>query len=292
MSMTDDTLNSLIALRNRMQADASAETRTDAAQHLATLFSAGALDAPERQIALAIFEKLAKDVERQVRQTLALQVASCPDLPAALARTIAADEEAVSLPFLRLSPALVDDDLLAVIATGGAAKQIAIASRPSVSEAVSGALVATHDVEVVAAVLENEGAAVGEASYHEIVDHFAADNLVQGLLVAQPSLPLAVTERLAVALFLRSGLGLPDVERVALAGLHAVPRLGDLHARGGSLRMRRWAFRPAGGRVLEVQRPEDEVHVVTAHVAEGAAAKIPPASPLAREVGRVIRPVR
>jgi uncharacterized protein (DUF2336 family) len=49
---------------------------------------------------------------------------------------------------------------------------------------------------VVTAVLENEGAALGEESYHEIVDHFAADNLVQGLLVERPSLPLAVTERL------------------------------------------------------------------------------------------------
>ena len=88
MSMTDDTLNSLIALRNRMQADASAETRTDAAQHLATLFSAGALDAPERQIALAILEKLAKDVERLVRQSLALNIASCPELPAALGRIV------------------------------------------------------------------------------------------------------------------------------------------------------------------------------------------------------------
>lgn len=196
MSITDDTLNTLITLRNRMQTEGSAETRADAAQHLASLFGAGGLAAPERQIALAIFEKLARDVELRVRQTLALNIATCPDLPAALARAIAADEDAVSLPFIRLSPALPDDDLLAIVATGNTAKQIAIASRSSVSEAVSGALVATHDAAVVTAVLGNEGAALGEAAYHEIIDHFSADNLVQGLLVERAALPLAITERL------------------------------------------------------------------------------------------------
>src|SRR5689334_306655 len=84
----------LIDVRDRMRESPTVQVRTEAAQHVGTLFSAAALTDAERQSALAILEELARDVEQQVRQSLAVHVASCAVLPPLLARTIAADVEA------------------------------------------------------------------------------------------------------------------------------------------------------------------------------------------------------
>ncbi len=218
--MSQDTLSALVEVRNRMLTDQSAEARVGAAEQLGSLFSAGAMAAPEHEIALAIFKKLARDVADQVRQALAVQIASSPLIPPELARQIADDIETVAIPFIGASPALPEDDLLAIIASGSAAKQRAIATRESVSEMVSEALVATDDAEVVMAVLRNPGAEVSEPSYHLIMDRFAADNMVQSLMVDRPWLPLGVTERLIEVV--------SDALRARLAEKHALsPELAD-----------------------------------------------------------------
>jgi len=196
MSMSGHALAMLAEVRDRMMAEDAAAVRSEMAQQLGEVFSSGDLDAPERQIALAIFGKLAQDVAQQVRASLASHIASCPLVPAELARTIASDTDAVAIPFISASPALPEDDLLAIISTGNTAKQIAIADRETVSEAVSHALLETRNIDVVTTVLRNDGAAIGDESYREVMDHFAADNMVQSLLIERPALPLDATERL------------------------------------------------------------------------------------------------
>ncbi len=108
----------LVVIRDRMRANPSVGVRADAAKHVGALLSAGVLTKGERRTALAILETLAKDVEQQVRRALARHVESCAVLPPALARAIAEDVEAIALPFIRMSPALTDADLLAVIELG------------------------------------------------------------------------------------------------------------------------------------------------------------------------------
>lgn len=212
--MSRDALSVIVEVRNRMLADQSTGAKAEAATQLGSLFVGGSLAAPEHEIALTIFKKLARDVAEQVRQALAIQIASSPLIPAELARAIAEDVDAIAIPFLSVTPALPEDDLLAIVASGGAAKQLAIASRETVSKTVTEALVATHDAGVVKTLLRNPGADVSEPSYHEIVDHFAADDMVQNLLVDRPWLPLAVTERLVEVV--------SDVLRDRLVEKHAV----------------------------------------------------------------------
>ncbi|HUK10961.1 MAG TPA: DUF2336 domain-containing protein [Stellaceae bacterium] len=186
----------LLDICNRLQVDAAVGVRTDTAKHVGALFSSETLTSSERQAALAILEKLIQDVEQEVRHALATHVASCAFLPAPLARAIAEDIEAISVPFIRISPALADADLVAIIAAGSEEKQMAIAARETVSERVTEALTDTHRAAVVTTLLRNDGAQLSEGSYHAILNDFAGDASVQNLLIDRDSLPLTVTDRL------------------------------------------------------------------------------------------------
>jgi len=186
----------LLDICNRLQIDAAVGVRADTAKHVGSLFSSATLTSSERQAALAILEKLIQDVEQEVRHALATHVASCAFLPEPLARAIAEDIEAISVPFIRVSPALADADLVAIIAAGSEEKQMAIAARETVSERVTEALTDTHRTAVVTTLLRNNGAQLSEGSYHAILNDFAGDASVQSLLIDRDSLPLTITDRL------------------------------------------------------------------------------------------------
>src|SRR5690606_26786598 len=82
-----------------------------------------------------------------------------------------------------------------IVRAGNPAKQVAIARRPQVAEAVADALVATCDRTVVKATLWNHGACLAESAMSRVVDQFAHDTAVQELLSGRPHLPLAVAPR-------------------------------------------------------------------------------------------------
>ncbi len=179
-----------------MRESPSVDARTTAATIVGSLLTSTKLTPQEREAALAILEKLAKDVEQEVRQALAIHIRNCAVLPPSIAREISEDVDAVSLPFIECSPVLSDTDLVAIVELGSSQKQLAVARRESVSEKVSDALVATHSGEVVTALLANPAAVVSEPAYHDIVEHFGGDKTVQGLMVERPLLPMTVIERL------------------------------------------------------------------------------------------------
>lgn len=205
----------LIDVRDRMREHPTVRVRADAAEHIGTLFSSPALTAAERQTALAILEELARDVEQEVRQSLAIHVANCAILPPILARAIAADIESISIPFIQISPALTEADLVSIVRLGSAAKQVAVATRERVPGRVAKVLIATRSPAVVTTLLRNSGAEISEPSYHMIMDGFANDTTVQGLLVERVALPLTVTERLIQVV--------SDVLRDRLIEKHALP---------------------------------------------------------------------
>jgi uncharacterized protein (DUF2336 family) len=246
MQMSHHTPAALADVYARLRAHPDVVVRTETARHVGMLFSTSTLSAAERRTALAILERLVQDVEQEVREALALHVARCDLLPPDLARKIAEDVDAVALPFLRVSPALSDADLVAIIAAGSISKQVAIAARPSVSPGVTEVLIGTGSPNVVTALLENDGAAITEAGYHTIMDEFGEDDRVQRLMVARPALPLAIAERLiaVVSETLRERLvenhALPPQvadelvhqarERALMHGIAVLPRSFDVDA--------------------------------------------------------------
>lgn len=172
------------------------QCRPQMAAKLGTAFAEGRLTDRERAVAIEVFKCLARDLEIEVRRALAEHIKSTHLLPHDIALQLASDIASVAAPVLQSSPVLTDDDLVAIIGDGDAAKQRAIAGRATVGEAVSGALVDTGVKSVIEILLANDGAAISDDSYKSLLDSFADDATIQGLLVERPVLPFAVKERL------------------------------------------------------------------------------------------------
>lgn len=179
-----------------MLAGSSPSVRAETAAILGAEFASGELSAPERKIAGGILRIMARDVEIQVREALSEQVKSCPYLPQSLALTLAEGIATVALPVLQYSAVLNDADLLAIIDTGNAVKQIGIARRKKVSPAISDLLADTENVQVVGEMLANTGAEITEKGCGKVLDRFSKHTRIQSLMVDRPSLPLAIVERL------------------------------------------------------------------------------------------------
>jgi uncharacterized protein (DUF2336 family) len=202
-------------LSAKLQSGASTALRRETAARLGDELSAGRLNAREQELALSSLAALAHDVEVAVRQAVAEHVLSCAVLPRPLALKLATDVEQVAVSFLAVSPALLDDDLLGMLTQAGAAKQIAIAKRPNVSEPLADGLIDTGIAQVVSTLLENPGARLSEPSLHKVIDRFPGDEAIQALLANRPTLPLTVTDRLirtvskAMRVYLMERHGLP-----------------------------------------------------------------------------------
>ena len=190
------TKNSALERAESLLTDATPESKAKTAATLAMEFASGTMTERERKIAAGILALMARDVEVRVRQSVALHVKSCPYLPEDLARTMADDIETVALPVIQYTSVLGEPDLIAIVASGSVAKQIAVAKRKTVSEPVSDALVGTGNANVVGTLLANHGAEIAEPSYGKVIDRFANDNRIQELMIERPTLPLATTERL------------------------------------------------------------------------------------------------
>ncbi len=179
-----------------LAAGPSPTVRALTAASVATEFSNGSLTEAESRIAVKILEALAQDVAQRVREALAEQVKSCPFLPRSIACTLAQDVEAVALPVIQYSSVLTDSDLVSIVRRGSVAKQLAVAGRQSLAEAVADVLVDAGRREVICTLLGNHGAELWEQFYHKVLDRYATDEGIQKLLVERPILPLTVTERI------------------------------------------------------------------------------------------------
>src|SRR3546814_15001776 len=82
------------------------------------------------------------------------------------------DRASVATPLLSESGALTDQDLVDLVVGEDRAKQLAVAGRPTLSEAVADALVAHGSEEVVVAVVSNPGATLGEPTLDLALDRF------------------------------------------------------------------------------------------------------------------------
>jgi uncharacterized protein (DUF2336 family) len=180
----------------RLLADPSAESRRETAVKIAAQYATAALSPEERRLAEDILGLMARDVEVKVRAALADNLKDFPGLARDIAVTMAKDVEAVSLPVIRYSAALSDDDLIEIVRTQGTAKQTAVAQRPSVSASVADALADTGKHDVVSALIANDGAAIADGTYAKMLDRFGGDERVTGPMAKRACLPVGIAERL------------------------------------------------------------------------------------------------
>ncbi|WP_340117556.1 DUF2336 domain-containing protein [Pelagibius sp. 7325] len=155
----------------------------------------------ERKLAEEIFRRMARDAEVLVREALAANLKATPDLPRDLAVALAKDVDSVSLPVLKYSEVLTDDDLIEILRSeNAAAKQVAIAQRPTVSTAVADALIDTGNETAVARLVANEGAELTEAALGRVMTEYTGSEAVAESMARRPSLPATISEHLVSAM--------------------------------------------------------------------------------------------
>ena len=182
---------------DRMINDPSAQNREETAAKVANGYKEGLLSDSEREIAEDIFRVMVKDAEERVRAALATHLKHAPELSPDVASALARDvSDSVALPMLEFSEALSDDVLIDIVRTQNDSRQVAIAARKSVSDAVSAGLVEEGCEAAVATLVGNEGANISEDAMHKIVDKFGDSERVQEPMVKRATLPVAVSERL------------------------------------------------------------------------------------------------
>ncbi len=184
----------------KLMADPSAEVRAETTAKLASQFEGEVLSPAERQIAEDIFRKLVKDVEVRVREALATYLKNSPDLPHDVAVALARDVDSVSLPMLRFSEVLTDEDLVEIVRDQGEAKQVAIAQRSNVSSRVADALIDTGNEKAVARLVANEGAKLTEQALGRVMEEYEESEAVSDSLSRRPSMPAAISAQLVEAL--------------------------------------------------------------------------------------------
>jgi uncharacterized protein (DUF2336 family) len=180
----------------KLMADPSSEVRAETTAKIASQFTMEALSPAERQIAEDIFRKLVKDVELRVREALASHLKNSPELPHDVAMALAHDVDSVSLPMIKFSEVLTDEDLIEIVRDHGEAKQVAVAQRQSVSPRVADALVDTGNEKAVARLVANDGAKLNEKLLGRVMDEYQASDSVSDSLARRPNMPAAVSAQL------------------------------------------------------------------------------------------------
>jgi uncharacterized protein (DUF2336 family) len=158
-----------------LQALARQETtasRSELAQSIVFLFDrpTGRLSPEARAMAYDILHTIIRDIEMATRQEIARRLADRNDAPPELIRFLANDAIEVAYPILVKSGALDDADLIEVIRTRTTEHSLAIATRPSLSLAVTDALVKTDAEDVIVAVLKNQGSEVAPGTMIRLVE--------------------------------------------------------------------------------------------------------------------------
>ena len=181
---------------DRLMSNRSVVTRSHIAVRVASLFRQDTLSRNERRIAEDIVRAFADDAAVRVRKAVSYNLKRCPFLPRDIAMRIAEDVESVAIPFLEVSEALTDADLMRIVRGHGTAKQVAIARRPAVSANLAEVLVETENEHVILSLVSNRGADIAGPSLNRIVDGFVDNAAVTEALVHRHELPLEVASRL------------------------------------------------------------------------------------------------
>ncbi|MGZ8364662.1 MAG: DUF2336 domain-containing protein [Caulobacteraceae bacterium] len=150
----------------------------------------------ERAYAHQILRILAADATELVRRAVAVTLKASPLLPRDVALKLARDMESVATPVLSFSPAFTDEDLVEIINSCGPVRQIAVAKRAELSEAVTTAI-AEHGAEAAVRIAaSNDNARFTEAGLQKAVTRFASSQELLSAVAYRKMLPLSVTERL------------------------------------------------------------------------------------------------
>jgi uncharacterized protein (DUF2336 family) len=180
--------------------DKSVEARTRLVQMVGDLFFDTARDttAQERALMSDILNRLVRDVEKSVRQTLAVRLATAPTAPHDLVVALANDDIEVAEAVLVDSRVLQDPDLIEIVRIRTFEHRLAVTRRKTLSGGVSQALVEVGELDVIAALLNNQGAEIEAATMAYLVDESRRVDKYQNPLLRRYDLTGALARQMYV----------------------------------------------------------------------------------------------
>jgi uncharacterized protein (DUF2336 family) len=172
------------------------EDRAHAAHKICRCIEEGELAAEERAHAESIIAIMAEDAAVLVRRALSVALKNSPKLPREIANKLARDVETIALPIILNSPMLTDADLVQIVRTCPPTKQVAVASRETLSVTVTGAIADFAVSEAVERALANDNATFDTEGLEMALDRFAGVSTITAKMVRRNQLPLEITEKL------------------------------------------------------------------------------------------------
>ena len=168
--------------------------RAGAARELARGYLAPDSREDERDEIEAAMTMLLDDPAVEVRMALAEALSRSERAPAHLMTALATDVEPVAIIVAANSPVILDCELVDMVAARGETLQIAIASRPFLSRAVSAAIGEVGTVEACLKLVSNRGARVPRFTLDRIVARYGDYPELRLALLERGDLPLDVRE--------------------------------------------------------------------------------------------------
>lgn len=201
----------------------SVRSRIDILERITDLFISGAKHYSKDQIDLFddVMTRLVRTVVAKTRSEVAERLAPITNTPPHLIRVLAFDDDAkVASPVLAQSTRLAERDLLQAARTASQLHLLAIAQRPSLSEAVTDILVERGDRDVVRSLVRHTGARFSKAGLHRLVDRSRSDEALVTELGSRLDISRYAREgkfaETVVAFAQLSGMPVETIERMLL----------------------------------------------------------------------------
>ena len=175
---------------------APVDRRADATCALARAYLYSSLSADEREAAEAAMTVQLDDPAPFVRMALARALAKSDRAPRSIILALVGDVADVATIILEQSPLLLDGELVDLVATLDDPGPVAIARRPVVSAAVSGAIAEVGSLDACLALIGNPGATIAHFSLTRMVERHGEASALRDALMARPDTPLDVRQML------------------------------------------------------------------------------------------------
>ena len=176
-------------------AEATSEQKLRAVEALVAAYCDARIDDDEREALEAALMLVAEDPDRDVRRRLAEVLADEDAAPRHLLLTLLEDHPVVAEPIAARSEALIDPELVDVVAHGVDEIRRAVARRRRVGPTVAVALAEAGDRDACIALLANAGAELPPIALERIVERFGEFSDVRQVLLARPHVPITVRHR-------------------------------------------------------------------------------------------------
>lgn len=168
-------------------------SRREAILHeLTELFLDGAERYSKEQIAVFddVLLTVAEHVDRDALAELGRRLASCANAPPALLRKLASHLDIrISATVLKEAVALNDDEIATIAATASHNHLQVIASRNSISEKVTDALINRGDVEAMLKFVPNEQARISHIGFVKLINAAKRENALTEIVASRTDLP-------------------------------------------------------------------------------------------------------